>query len=662
MTATDEYRRCQVTEPPELTEGLDRTVEGWIGMARRRGGILRRLQRQAEETAALEKTFSEMDGAALAASVTKLRAAFRRESPERPAPLAEGLALIAEISARTLGMRPRLVQLIGAIALHQGYLSEMATGEGKSLTAALAGVLAGWTGRPCHIVTVNDYLAERDARAFLPLYNGCGLRPGFVIGTMEPPARREGHAADVTYTTSKELLADFLRDRLCLGEYQSPARWMVRQLRDAKVNLAVGAVMRGLHHAIVDEADSVLIDEAVTPLIIAGSDQSSHPERAYRMAWNLASRLEPVTDYRANARLREIELLVTGIAKAEEMAQHLPPLWRSSSRRRELVEQALHAREFFHRGQQYVVENGEVVIVDEFTGRLMPMRKWRHGLHQAIEVKEGVEMSALDETMARMSFQRFFRLFRKLSGMTGTAQEAAAEFWHVYRLPVVAIPPYRPCRRIELRDRFFADAESKWRGVVQEVQRLHASGQPVLVGTRGVGASEDLSHKLASVGLNCAVLNATRHAEEAEIVARAGDPGRITIATNMAGRGTDIKLGEGVAELGGLAVLATERHESRRIDRQLYGRAGRQGDPGRAQAFVSAEDELLRRFSAAPLRLALREAARRKLPGGSQMAAALISQAQRTAQRLAYRQREDVVKLDGWLAEALSFAAPEGRR
>ena len=661
MTATDEYRRCAVSEPPELTEGLDRTVESWIGLARRHGGVLRRLYGQAEEAAALEQTFAALDGNSLATCLSNLRMAFRRETPERPAPLAEGLAAVAEIAARTLGMRPRLVQLVGAVALHRGYLAEMATGEGKSLTAALSGVLAGWSGRPCHIVTVNDYLAERDARAFLPLYGGCGLRPGFVVGTMDPAARRNGHAADVTYTTSKELLADFLRDRLCLGENQSPARWMVRQLRHPRVDLAAGAVMRGLHHAIIDEADSVLIDEAVTPLIIAGSDESSQPERAYRMAWNLASRLAPVIDYRASARLREIELLEPGLAKTEAMAEHLPPLWRSFSRRRELVEQALHAREFFHQGQQYVVQDGEVVIVDEFTGRLMPMRKWRHGLHQAIEVKEGVKMSALDETMARMSFQRFFRLFRKLSGMTGTAQEAAAEFWHVYRLPVVAIPPYRPCQRVELRDRVFADPESKWQAVAREVARLHATGQPVLVGTRGVGASEELSERLAAAGLQCAVLNATRHAEEALIVAGAGDLGRITIATNMAGRGTDIKLGSGVEELGGLAVLATERHESRRIDRQLYGRAGRQGDPGLAQAFVSAEDELLRRFCPAPFRLALREAARRDLPGRTRMASALIARAQRTAQRQAFRQRQEVVKLDGWLAEALSFAPNEGR-
>lgn len=659
MTLTDEYRRCAVSEPPELTKGLDAAMDGMIGAVRRRGHALRRLREEAERVMRLDEKFRALDDEALTARIGELRARFRRQTKARPAPVEEGLAAVREAAARRLGMRPRFVQLLGALALHRGFLAEMATGEGKSLTAAVASVLAGWSGRPCHVVTVNDYLAERDAHEFELLYSACGLRAGWVIGSMSPPERQRGHAADVTYTTSKELLADFLRDRLALGETQTPARWMVQLLRQP--GTVAGTVMRGLHHAIVDEADSVLIDEAVTPLIIAGSDGSGSPERAYRLAWQLAARLEPQVDYRVNPRMREIELLPAGVVKADAFTEHLPPLWRSASRRRELFEQALHAREFFHSGKQYVVQDGEVVIVDEFTGRLMPMRKWRHGLHQAIEAKEGVEMSALDETLARMSFQRFFRLFRKLSGMTGTGDEAAAEFWHVYRLPVVAIPSHRPRQRQELPDRVFADATSKWKAVAEEVERLHATGRPVLVGTRSVQASEELSHRIVAKGLRCSVLNATRHAEEAAIVAQAGEPGRITIATNMAGRGTDIKLGPGVAEAGGLCVVATERHESRRIDRQLYGRSGRQGDPGSAQAFVSADDELLVRFCPAPVRAALREAIRRGLPGSARLASAVLAQAQRSAQRLAFRQREQVVKLDSWLAEALSFTGADGR-
>ena len=657
-TLTDEYRRCAVTEPPELTSGLDAAMDGVIGAVRRRGHALRGLREEAERVERLDEKFRTIDDAALSARIGELRAQFRRETKARPAPVGEGLAAVREAAARQLGMRPRLVQLIGALALHRGFLAEMATGEGKSLTAAVASVLAGWSGRPCHVVTVNDYLAERDAHEFEPLYSACGLHAGCVIGTMQAPDRQRGHAAAVTYTTSKELLADFLRDRLALGTTQTPARCMVQQLRHP--GTVAGTVMRGLHHAIVDEADSVLIDEAVTPLIIAGSDGSGGPERAYRLAWQLAARLEPQVDYRVNPRAREIELLPAGIVKADAFTEHLPPLWRSTSRRKELFEQALHAREFFHRGKQYVVDHGAVVIVDEFTGRLMPMRKWRHGLHQAIEAKEGVEMSPLDETLARMSFQRFFRLFRKLSGMTGTGAEAASEFWHVYRLPVVAIPPHRPRQRKELPDRVFADAASKWKAVAEEVARLHATGRPVLVGTRSVQASEELSHRIAAKDLEYSVLNATRHAEEAAIVAQAGEPGRITIATNMAGRGTDIKLGPGVAAAGGLCVVATERHESGRIDRQLYGRSGRQGEPGSAQALVSVDDELLVRFCSAAVRAALREAIRRGLPGSARLASAVLAQAQRTAQKLAFRQREQVVKLDSWLAEALSFTGAGG--
>jgi preprotein translocase subunit SecA len=649
----DEYRLCAVSEPPELTSGLDAMVDGMIGSTKRSGGALRRLKAEAERVIRLEEKFRTLDDAALKSRIDELREQFRRQTKTRPAPVDEGLAAAREVAARRLGMRPRFVQLVGALALHHGYLAEMATGEGKSLTASVASVLAGWSGRPCHVVTVNDYLADRDAREFEPLYSACGLRVASVLATMQPPERRHGHNADITYTTSKELLADFLRDRIALGETPTPARRMVQSLRHP--GGIVGTVMRGLHHAIVDEADSVLIDEAVTPLIIAGSDASGGPERAYRLAWQFVSRLEPQIDYRVNVRMRDIELLPSGLVKAEAFAEDLPPLWQSASRRKELFEQALQAREFFHRGKQYVVENSEVVIVDEFTGRLMPMRKWRHGLHQAIEAKEGVAMSALDETLARMSFQRFFRLYRRLSGMTGTGDESAAEFWHVYRLPVVRIPHHRPCQRQELPDRVFADPEQKWQAVADEVERLHATGRPVLVGTRSVQASEELSLRIGAKGLECAVLNATRHAEEAAIISRAGERGRITIATNMAGRGTDIKPGPGVVEAGGLCVVATERHESRRVDRQLFGRSGRQGDPGSAQAFVSVEDELLLRFCPAPVRVALREAIRRQLPGSARLAGAILARAQRSAQRLAFRQREQVVKLDSWLAEALSF-------
>jgi preprotein translocase subunit SecA len=415
-------------------------------------------------------------------------------------------------------------------------------------------------------------------------------------------------------------------------------------------------VLRGLHAAIVDEADSILIDEAVTPLIISTTHQNDALREACRVAQDLVSALQPESDYTPNLRYREVELTELGRRQIASRCSSLPGLWRGTERRTELVRQALVAREFFLRDKQYIIVDGKVVIVDEFTGRPMPQRTWRQGLHQAIEAKEGLPITDPSENIARLSFQRFFRCFHRLSGMTGTAKEAAAELWHMYGLPVLTIPTNKPCVRRHWPDRVLADDASKWLAVADEVSRRHVTGQPILVGTRSVAASEKLAQLLAERGLECRVLNAVRLREEAEIVALAGQRGRITIATNMAGRGTDIKLERGVAELGGLHVLATERHESGRVDRQLFGRSARQGDPGSAQAFVSLEDELLRRYLPPAVPNAVSAAWKRGLPGASALARAAFNRAQRQAQRLAYKQRKAVLRMDTWLEESLSFA------
>ncbi|MGN6552624.1 MAG: prepilin peptidase, partial [Verrucomicrobiota bacterium] len=538
----------------------------------------------------------------------------------------------------------------------RGYLAEMATGEGKTLTAGLAAVLAGWTQRPCHIVTVNDYLVQRDAERLAPLYHFCGIRVGHVAAGMDQPERLKNHGCDVTYITSKELLADFLRDRLALGKLENPSRRLIQRMLRPHLKAGDGLVLRGLHTAIVDEADSVLIDEAVTPLIISAPHKNESLRQASQLAVELVAALTPETDYRAIARYKEIELTDAGRQKLLAQANHLPGLWQGPDRRLELVVQALVAREFFKRDQQYIVEGDKLVIVDEFTGRPMPQRTWREGMHQAIEAKEGLPISDPTETVARLSFQRFFRSFHILSGMTGTAREAAGEFWQVYNLPVVSIPPNRPCIREQWPDRVFLDEESKWQVVVTEIERMHATRRPLLVGTRNVLASERLWFALREKGLEAKILNATRLKEEAEIVALAGEPGRITIATNMAGRGTDIKPGHGVVQLGGLHVIATERHESARVDRQLFGRSGRQGDPGSAQAFVSAEDELIRRHLPKPARQVLEAALKRRLKARQRLALAAFRMAQNRAQTMAFRQRRAVLKSDVWLDEALSFA------
>jgi preprotein translocase subunit SecA len=590
----------------------------------------------------------------LRAALREVREPFRTgRVEERPDVMLRGLALLREAARRECGLQPYPVQLAGALALHRGHLAEMATGEGKTLVAALAAALAGWSGRPCHVVTVNDYLAARDANWFRPLLTFAGLNVAAVTGDLDPRQRRAAYAHAVVYTTAKELLADYLRDRLALGESSFAERLA---LRLAVRGAAERVVQRGLDTAIVDEADSVLIDEAVTPLIISRQGQNAALRDACVEAQRLSEQFERGTDYSIDRRYREVELRPAGKEKLRQLADRMPTLWRGEERRRELLEQALNAREFFERDRHYVVQDGKVTIVDEFTGRLMPQRTWRDGLHQAIEAREGLEVTHPTETLARMSFQRFFRQFRRLSGMTGTGLEAAGEFWHIYRLPVVRIPTHRPCVRVQWPDRTFATAEEKWQAIAVEIRRVHQTGRPVLVGTRSIEASEALARMLEAAGLSARVLNAVRHREEAAIIALAGNPGAITLATNMAGRGTDIRLAEGVAALGGLHVIATERHESSRIDRQLFGRAGRQGDAGSAQAFVSAEDEVLRRFLAAPVRALLARAAG---AGGLALDSAVrfsVRRAQARAQAQAYRQRRAVLQQDQWLEEYLGFA------
>ena len=652
-----DYRLADIVTPGKVTTGLDAFVDRAVGLVRRRRSVLTQLREDAEKIDALSESFRILSHAALTDKISEDRAWFRRHgyAPEAELRLPEALAAIREAADRKLGLRPFPVQLLGAMALRHGYLAEMATGEGKTLTASMAAVVAGWTQRPCHIITVNDYLAQRDAQWLKPLYDFCGVSVGYVTGRMTHADRLHGYRQDVTYTTSKEITADFLRDRLRLGELHTPARRMIRYLLQPSASAKQGLVMRGLHTAIVDEADSVLIDEAVTPLIISGIAGGDSDMEAYRAAWMLATKLNPEKDYRVDSRYREVEILPSGEEKIEANVASLPVLWRGPNRRLELVKQAVSARELFHLGKQYVVQDGKVVIVDEFTGRMMPMRRWRDGLHQIVEAKEGVEISPKDATLARLSFQQFFRFFRRLSGMTGTGREAAPEFWHIYRLPVIPIPTNKPCVRTELPDRVFPNWETKWDAIVDEIARLHQAGRPVLVGTRNVSASETLAERLTRLGLEFSLLNATRHQEEAEIIARAGLEGKITIATNMAGRGTDIRLGQGVAERGGLHVLATERHESHRIDRQLYGRAGRQGDPGSAQAFVSMEDELIRRFVPSVVGERLATVARQTL-ATQKLAGIGFRYAQWSAQRIAFRQRSSVLKMDTWLTESLSFA------
>ncbi len=646
-------------DPEELPKGLDSLNHALRGKLKRVGKMRAELLDEAREANDLREEIESLSNAALRVELERLRMTYRRVRGSVGSELRiRALATLREAGWRAWRLKAYDVQLAGVLGLDRGCLVEMATGEGKTIVAAMAAVLAGWSGKPCHVVTVNDYLAQRDAEQFQRIAEWTGLSVAAVTSTLSPLERRAAYQADVVYATSKELLADFLRDRIALGTASAADRLALRQLSGSD-RAGRHVVQRGLGAAIVDEADSILIDEAVTPLIISREQPNEELRQACIEAYRLAEILDAKTDYRADPRHKQVDLTPRGERRLSELADALPPLWRGADRRRELVEQALQARSFFFREKQYIVQDGEVVIVDEFSGRLMPQRTWREGLHQAIEAREGVAVTSPSETIARMSFQRFFRLFPRLSGMSGTARESRGELWQIYRLPVVAIPTNRPVARTLEREKRFLDAEEKWEAIVEEIQMLHDSGRPILVGTRSIEASEALNDRLLEKGINARVLNARRHSEEALIISAAGKHSSITIATNMAGRGTDIRLEQGVAELGGLHVIATERHEAGRIDRQLFGRAGRQGDAGSARAFVSFEDELFARFLPIPAKFLIRLLAKTLPAVAPAMLGIAAEWAQKIAQRRAFRQRRQVLQSDQWLEDSLGFAGSQ---
>ena len=490
--------------------------------------------------------------------------------------LPEAFAVVREASKRVLGMRHFDVQLIGGICLHRGNIAEMRTGEGKTLVATLPVYLNALTGNGVHVVTVNDYLATRDSEQMGRLYNFLGLSTGLIVANLDYNQRKEAYACDITYGTNNEFGFDYLRDNMVSDVSQM--------------------VQRPLNYAIVDEVDSILIDEARTPLIISGPGQRS-TDNYYKLA-KIVPHLLKDEDYTIDEKQKTIAPTDSGIAKVEKMLGVENLYDAENIELNHLLGASLRAYAMMHRDTDYVVKDGEVVIVDEFTGRLMFGRRYSDGLHQAIEAKEGLKVERESQTLASITFQNYFRMYNKLAGMTGTAKTEEKEFIDIYGLEVLPIPPNKPLARVDLPDQIFKTKAAKYRAVVRNAVERHQTGQPILIGTTSITQSEELSDMLLRAGVPHKVLNAKHHEKEAEIVADAGQMGMVTIATNMAGRGTDITLGEGVPELGGLAILGTERHESRRIDNQLRGRAGRQGDPGSSQFFLSLEDDLMRIFGA----------------------------------------------------------------
>lgn len=622
----------------ETLKGADQLVAWGALRLRQRRARLSVLMGWAERVDAMAPEIRSLPETALDHEIDALRSAFVRGRVSHEQVL-RAMSVVREVASRATGEEAYVVQLAGALALVHGRIAEMVTGEGKTLTGSLAAPLLAWRHRHLHVYTVNDYLAERDAESRSRIYKRCGLSSGAIVQEQSPEERAGIYARSIVHGTPKQITADYLRDQIRMGRIDSAwAGWQ----RLGKS----GPLVPGLQACLVDEADAVLIDEGMTPLIIARSRHEDELSPAYMRARAVAMELEQDRHYIVDTLRKKIRF--TGAGRAHLGAMGREQSWATARRLEELVRQALVAKFCYIRGRQYEIVDGRVVIVDEYTGRFLPDRSWEHGLHQSVEAKEELEITADRETLARLSFQKFFRSYRFLCGMTGTAADSAGEMERVYARPVTVIPTNKPVIRTQEPTRYFRSAEAKWAGVVERIRAEHDSGRPVLVGTRSVEASQLLSGRLEVLGLKHSVLNAHHHEEEANLIARAGEPGAITVATNMAGRGTDIRLTPESRRLGGLMVILTEIHGARRVDRQFIGRAGRQGDPGAAAIFASLEDELVTRFAPALGAWVAGRANYDELTG-SRVAASVFRIAQTRSEARDRRGRAQVMRQDDWV-------------
>ncbi len=633
---------------PDQGSTLDRVADRVAGIVRPLHDNLRpaALRRFAVSVDSAGKALGANTG--IAAAAAELRRQFRRQGAT-DALLARSFALVRNTAGQTLGMRHYDCQVIAGKVMMAGGLAEMATGEGKTLAATLPACTAAMAGIPVHVVTANDYLVQRDAAAMAPVYRSLGFSVGAVTEASTTDMRREAYARDVTYVTSKQLAFDYLRDRLTRGRRNGVIHMRLRRLcGDAHSQL----LMRGLCFGIIDEADSVLIDEARTPFVIARERQTDVIEARCREALAAGSALS-AGDFHIDRRRRRVELSDSGIGKIEKVG-----FSGGSRRMREaLVTQALAALYVYECDRDYIVREQTVQIIDPNSGRVMADRSWERGLHQMIECKESCPVTAPRETLARLTYQRFFRRYLRLAGMTGTAHEVRDEMWMTYGLPTVRIPTHRPCRRREYATAFTRDRQSKWAAIVAMTRREHDTGRPVLIGTLSVADSEELSTRLSQAGLTHEVLNARQDADEAGIVARAGQRGQITVATNMAGRGTDIALGPGVADLGGLHVIAAGKNDARRLDRQLTGRCARQGEPGSCVTVVAPDDDIIIRHGS-------RLAAAVNCVGGFSrrladlMLSALLASAQKRCERYHRLQRRNLSIIQDQMDRLLALSGP----
>lgn len=653
--ALGRYPECREPKPNKLDDLLGRTAARLVSKWESRASRLEQLVSQIDQAG---RSLTHLPEDELSTRVTELRASLVYSGWNDMLAI-QAFAVVREMSARILGMRHFDSQLLGGWVMYHGQLAEMQTGEGKTLTATLPASTAALAGVPVHVITANDYLATRDAELMRPLYEALGLTVGIVSETMDFEERRAAYACDITYCTNKQVCFDYLRDRVERGSATSKLHFNIERVFD-ETSPKKKLMLRGLCFAIVDEADSVLIDEARTPLVLSRTiDSDESLQTTYKQALKLADELTHSEDYVLHESMRQVFLTPRGTASLAIRATQMSMLWNSTKRREELVQQALSAQLLFIRDRDYVVCDDKVQIVDGNTGRIMADRSWERGLHQMVETKEHCALSGNTETLARISYQRFFRRYLKLSGMTGTACEVKRELSEVYALTVTRIAPHRVCHRTSTPEQVFVRVEQAHAAAVASAREQAARGRPVLIGTRSVLTSEQLAQRLAHEGLEAQVLNARQDADEANIITQAGKAGQITVATNMAGRGTDILLEPGVESNGGLHVIVTERNDAARVDRQLIGRSARQGDPGSYQCFASLDDDIpkqgYRESFLGMLTLFSRDTSG-QLP--LWLGRRVLDIAQRRLERRHERARRQVEREDERLNTVLSFTGP----
>ncbi|MAC83934.1 MAG: hypothetical protein CL624_07345 [Arcobacter sp.] len=600
ITTNQEYKKFNLSSEKKSHNGLDRLVHLGIGKIYKKVILHKRLNEIAKKIYDNSQQHSFLSDQELEMLLLKYKRMFKLSKIDDKG-VYSSISTICEVCFRVFGYRPYYEQIMGVLGQYYGFAIQMLPGEGKTITAAISGVIAGWSGKPCHIITSNDYLASRDAQIMTPLYNGCLLSVGHIIGEMKDEKRSENYKCNVVYATSKELLADFLRDQISDQKINNFDNFLFNKLFNG-ISSSKPRVMQGMYTAIVDEADSVLADEALTPLVISESTDNEVLKDAIYCIFGLIKKFKNEIHYKVDEEFKDISLTNEGKILLDELDKEFPIIWRTYERKTFLLIQALNAKELYVNGRDYIInEENKIVLVDEKTGRLMPGKSLSGGLHQAIEAKENLELTSPTKTNIKMSFQRFFRLYTKLSGMSGTLQNIENELWSIYELPVIEIP-----KRIANTYTFktiaiLENIDSKMKAIVDEIIEVNSTGQAILVGTTSINESEALSNILKSKGIVCTTLNAKHHKEEDEIVAQAGYYKSIVISTNIAGRGTDIKINKEIEELGGLHVIATQLGDSKRVDLQLFGRTARQGQVGSVKVFLSLEDKLL--YKKLPLKI-----------------------------------------------------------